>query len=56
MRRESHVRFGGRAGETGQPRGWNRTPVRPYLHGPVVAGHKVYLFAFIDDFSRAFTG
>ena len=26
------------------------------LHGPVVAGHKVYLFAFIDDFSRAFTG
>ncbi len=26
------------------------------LHGPVVAGHKVYLFAFVDDFSRAFTG
>ena len=26
------------------------------LHGPVVAGHKAYLFAFMDDFSRAFTG
>ncbi len=26
------------------------------LHGPVVAGHKAYLFAFIDDFSRAFAG
>ncbi|MGB7964316.1 MAG: transposase, partial [Propionicimonas sp.] len=26
------------------------------LHGPVVAGRKVYLMAFIDDHSRAFTG
>jgi putative transposase len=26
------------------------------LHGPVVAGHKAYLFAFIDDHSRALTG
>ena len=26
------------------------------LHGPVVSGHKTYLFAFVDDFSRAFTG
>ena len=30
-RRKSHVRFGGRAGETHQPRGWKGTPVRP-LH------------------------
>ncbi len=26
------------------------------LHGPVVGGHKTYLFAFIDDHSRALTG
>jgi len=26
------------------------------LHGPVVAGRKAYLFAFIDDHSRALTG
>ena len=26
------------------------------LHGPVVAGKKAYLFAFIDDHSRALTG
>lgn len=26
------------------------------LHGPVVAGHKTYLFAFIDDHSRALVG
>ncbi|MHB1475477.1 MAG: DDE-type integrase/transposase/recombinase [Dermatophilaceae bacterium] len=26
------------------------------LHGPVVAGRKTYLFAFIDDHSRALTG
>jgi len=26
------------------------------LHGPVVAGHKAYLFAFIDDHSRTLTG
>ncbi|MDQ3293882.1 MAG: DDE-type integrase/transposase/recombinase [Actinomycetota bacterium] len=26
------------------------------LHGPPVAGHKAYLFAFIDDHSRAITG
>jgi hypothetical protein len=29
MRGNSHVRFGGRAGETGQPGGWYRAPVRP---------------------------
>jgi putative transposase len=26
------------------------------LHGPAVGGHKAYLFAFIDDHSRALTG
>ena len=26
------------------------------LHGPVVAGRKTYLFAFIDDYSRAMVG
>jgi len=26
------------------------------LHGPTVGGHKAYLFAFIDDHSRAVTG
>jgi len=26
------------------------------LHGPTVGGHKAYLFAFIDDHSRALTG
>lgn len=26
------------------------------LHGPVVSGHKSYLFAFIDDWSRLLTG
>jgi putative transposase len=26
------------------------------LHGPVVAGRKTYLFAFIDDYSRALVG
>lgn len=31
MRWKSHVRFGGRAGETHQPRGWQGAPVRPLL-------------------------
>src|SRR5690606_29171973 len=26
------------------------------LHGPVVAGRKAFLFAFLDDHSRAFVG
>jgi len=26
------------------------------LHGPVIAGHKTYLCAFVDDYSRAFVG
>lgn len=30
MRGNSHVRFGGRSGETDQPRGWHRAPGRPY--------------------------
>ena len=31
MRWKSHVRFGGRAGETHQPKDWQGAPVRP-LH------------------------
>jgi transposase len=30
MRRDAHVRFGGRAGETGRPKGRHRASVRPY--------------------------
>ena len=30
MRGNTHVRFGGRAGETDQPKGWHRAPVRPH--------------------------
>jgi transposase len=30
MRWKSHVRFGGRAGETDQPRSWHRAPVRSH--------------------------
>jgi transposase len=30
MRGNTHVRFGGRAGETDQPEGWYRAPARPY--------------------------
>jgi hypothetical protein len=29
MRRESHVQFGRRAGETDQRKRWNRAPARP---------------------------
>ena len=35
MRGNAHVRFGGRAGETDQPKGRHRAPVRPY-EGAVV--------------------
>ena len=31
MRWKSHVRFGGRAGETHHPKGWQGAPVRPLL-------------------------
>ncbi len=31
MRWKPHVRFGGRARETYQPRGWHRALVRPHL-------------------------
>ena len=34
-----------------------RTPLdRGRLHGPRIGGRKTYLFAFIDDHSRALTG
>jgi hypothetical protein len=31
MRWKPHVRFGGRAGETDQPKDWHRAPVRSHL-------------------------
>lgn len=30
---DGHVRFGGRAGETDQPKDWHRAPVRPNSSG-----------------------
>jgi hypothetical protein len=30
VRGDVHAEFGGRAGETDQPRGWHRAPARPY--------------------------
>lgn len=30
---DGHVRFGGRAGETDQPKGWHRAPARPNASG-----------------------
>lgn len=32
MRGDTHVRFGGRVGETDQPPGWNCAPARPYWY------------------------
>jgi len=39
--------------EAGQP---NELWIGDALHGPVIDGHKAYLFAFIDDHSRAVVG
>jgi len=30
VRGDVHAGFGGRVGETDQPKGWHRTPARPY--------------------------
>ena len=37
MRWKSHVRFGGRAGETDQPKRWHRAPVRSHLANEVLS-------------------
>jgi putative transposase len=57
MRRESHVRFGGRAGETHRPQGRPGAPVRPYtkLLGPAKWTY-YYLYVVLDIFSRYAVG
>ncbi|MGH8976343.1 MAG: DDE-type integrase/transposase/recombinase, partial [Acidimicrobiia bacterium] len=53
-----------RAGSTAQPRAFGRFEAEgpndlwtgDALHGPAVASRKVFLFAFIDDWSRALVG
>lgn len=51
MRRKSHVRFGGRAGETHQPQSWQGAPARPYTYIPMARGF-LYLVAVVDWCSR----
>jgi len=51
MRGDAHVRFGGRVGETGRPRGRHRAPIRPYAYLNI-CGTFYYLCAVIDGFSR----
>ena len=51
MRRESHVRFGGRTAETHSLRDEQGAAVRPYTYLPVRSGF-VYLVAVMDWFSR----
>ena len=55
MRRESHVRFGGRAGETHPSRDGQGAPVRPYTEHPTREG-KVYCAVVLDTFSRRVVG
>src|ERR1022692_2551925 len=58
MRWKSHVRFGGRAGETDQQECWHRAPVRPYRQfAQWCEKHRLHLFAArradIECFGRA---
>ena len=55
MRRESHVRFGGRAEETDRPKGRHRASARPYTEHPTREG-KVYCAVVLDVFSRRVVG
>jgi len=41
VRGDVHAEFGGRAGETDQPRGWHRAPARPYVPELQVGGQVV---------------
>ncbi|GAB3453706.1 hypothetical protein GCM10027436_54730 [Actinophytocola sediminis] len=52
---ESHVRFGGRARETGQQKRWNRARVRPYTEHRTTEG-KLYLCAVKDVCSNRIVG
>jgi putative transposase len=55
MLRNGHVRFGGRAGETHQPKGWQGAPVRPNTEHWTGEG-KLYLCAIKDVFSNRIVG
>ena len=48
MRGNAHVRFGGRAGETDQPKDRHRAPARPNTYVKV-AGRWSYLYRAIDQ-------
>ncbi len=57
MRGDVHVRFGGRAEETGLPKGRHRASPRPYtkLLGPATWTY-YYLYVILDVFSRYAVG
>ena len=55
MRRESHVRFGGRAEETDRPKGRHRASARPYTYVSTWSGF-CYTAFVIDAFSRRIVG
>jgi transposase InsO family protein len=55
MRRESHVRFGGRAEETDMPKCRHRASARPYTYVWTVRGF-CYTAFVIDAFSRRIVG
>ena len=53
MRGDAHVRFGGRAGETGRSVGRYRASARPYSWLPTrVRGLFFYLYLIVDIYSR----
>ena len=56
MRRESHVRFGGRAGETHRQRCWQGAPVRPLHRAPQADEGKLYLCSLMDACSLRLVG
>ena len=55
MRWKSHVRFGGRAGETDQAKARHRAPARPDTEHPTAQG-KPYCCAIKDLFSNRIVG
>jgi transposase InsO family protein len=55
MRWKSHVRFGGRAAETHQPKGWQGAAVRPLHRAPDRRG-QLYLCAVKDACSNRIVG
>ena len=57
LRRESHVRFGGRAEETDRPNGRHRASARPYTEhrGPATWTH-FELYVILDVYSRCVAG